>query len=188
MLSPTSFRVEFKRPGGSAMFQRNVRFHVDINAATPVVVTHAPANGSAGHENGNGTTASPAPNGNSDQNNSAPDKATIYCLTFTLVSGEWRLRDLHFSCSLTSAIASSRWSSKFGRRARFLSFPAPTLIQSIHSVSHSISNVRKGSKSNGSCRASFRCLCRRLARVSLMFGVAGTHYFLVLRLICSRRH
>jgi len=59
-----SFRVEYKRPGGTAMFQRNVRFHVDITCATPP------------QEN---TT-----NGNLDKNG---DKPTIYCITFTLISG-----------------------------------------------------------------------------------------------------
>lgn len=34
VLSPTSFRVEYKR-GVNTVFQRNVRFHVDINLATP---------------------------------------------------------------------------------------------------------------------------------------------------------
>ena len=35
VLSPTSFRVEYKRGVGTTVFQRNVRFHVDINLATP---------------------------------------------------------------------------------------------------------------------------------------------------------
>lgn len=34
VLSPTAFRVEYKR-GVNTVFQRNVRFHVDINLATP---------------------------------------------------------------------------------------------------------------------------------------------------------
>ena len=34
MLSPTSFRVEYKR-GVGTVFQRNLRFHIDINLATP---------------------------------------------------------------------------------------------------------------------------------------------------------
>ncbi|KAG8192495.1 hypothetical protein JTE90_018019 [Oedothorax gibbosus] len=33
VLTPMSFRVEYRRPGGPSMFQRNVRFHVDITSA-----------------------------------------------------------------------------------------------------------------------------------------------------------
>ena len=68
VLSPMSFRVEFKRPGGTAMFQRNVRFHVDITCATPPADT-------------NGT------NGTNGSLDTSSDKPTIYCITFTLISG-----------------------------------------------------------------------------------------------------
>jgi hypothetical protein len=60
-----SFRVEYKRPGGTAMFQRNVRFHVDITCATPPQESNT--------------------NGNIEKNG---DKPTIYCITFTLISGK----------------------------------------------------------------------------------------------------
>ncbi|GIY21318.1 hypothetical protein CEXT_565051 [Caerostris extrusa] len=33
VLTPMSFRVEYRRPGGPSMFQRNVRFHADITSA-----------------------------------------------------------------------------------------------------------------------------------------------------------
>lgn len=61
-----SFRVEYKRPAGTTMFQRNVRFHVDITCATPSQDTNQ--------------------NGNIDKIINI-DKPTIYCITFTLISG-----------------------------------------------------------------------------------------------------
>lgn len=61
-----SFRVEYKRPAGTTMFQRNVRFHVDITCATPSQDTNQ--------------------NGNIDKTINI-DKPTIYCITFTLISG-----------------------------------------------------------------------------------------------------
>ncbi|RWS10811.1 serine/threonine-protein kinase BRSK2-like protein, partial [Dinothrombium tinctorium] len=75
VLSPTSFRVDYKRPGGTSMFQRNVRFHVDITIATPGVAHNH-------NENSNPTT-----NGSTDQNS---EKPKIYCITFTLMSGPLR--------------------------------------------------------------------------------------------------
>ncbi|KAL1430547.1 hypothetical protein MTO96_014978 [Rhipicephalus appendiculatus] len=45
VVSPMSFRVEYKRPGSTTMFQRNVRFHVDIS-----IVGDGSPNGGASHD------------------------------------------------------------------------------------------------------------------------------------------
>lgn len=63
VVSPMSFRVEYKRPGSTTMFQRNVRFHVDISVV------------------GDGS-----PNGGSALDN----KPAVYCISFTLISGPIR--------------------------------------------------------------------------------------------------
>lgn len=70
MLSPTSFRVEYKRPGSTSVFQRNIRFNVDITLAN-----------SSAHSQNKGNSA----NGTTHPN---VDKSTIYCVTFTLLSGK----------------------------------------------------------------------------------------------------
>lgn len=73
VVSPMSFRVEYKRPGGPTMFQRNIRFHVDITAvsAGPISeVSHAATNGLDRFNNG--------------------DKPSVYCISFTLISGPIR--------------------------------------------------------------------------------------------------
>lgn len=56
-----SFRVEYRRPGGTSMFQRNVRFHVEIASAA------APH-----HQDNITTVAGPG----------------VYCISFTLISGD----------------------------------------------------------------------------------------------------
>ncbi|GFT94118.1 hypothetical protein NPIL_148941 [Nephila pilipes] len=60
VLTPMSFRVEYRRPGGPSMFQRNVRFHADITSA-------------AGPQDIN-SVGSPG----------------VYCISFTLISGPLR--------------------------------------------------------------------------------------------------
>ncbi|GIX81923.1 hypothetical protein CDAR_558981 [Caerostris darwini] len=60
VLTPMSFRVEYRRPGGPSMFQRNVRFHADITSA-------------AGPQDIN-SVGSPG----------------VYCISFTLLSGPLR--------------------------------------------------------------------------------------------------
>ncbi|XP_075678168.1 serine/threonine kinase SAD-1-like isoform X2 [Dermatophagoides pteronyssinus] len=71
VLSPMSFRLDYRRPGGTtSMFQRNIRIQVDIACATP------PSN--------DGSIPSP----NFDTN--AIERPTIYCITFTLLSGPVR--------------------------------------------------------------------------------------------------
>lgn len=70
VLSPMSFRLDYRRPGGtSSMFQRNIRLQVDITCATP------PSNESS----------TPSPNFDSTP---SLDRPTIYCITFTLLSGQ----------------------------------------------------------------------------------------------------
>lgn len=61
VVSPMSFRVEYKRPGSSTMFQRNVRFHVNITLVS---------------------------GGGSDESNG--DRPSLYCVSFTLISGPIR--------------------------------------------------------------------------------------------------
>src|SRR5699024_4877398 len=70
VLSPMSFRLDYRRPGGttSNLFQRNIRLQVDITCATP------PSNESS----------TPSPNFDS----TPLDRPTIYCITFTLLSGQ----------------------------------------------------------------------------------------------------
>lgn len=63
VVSPMSFRVEYKRPSSTTMFQRNVRFHVDISIV------------------GDGS-----PNGGGALDN----KPAVYCISFTLISGPIR--------------------------------------------------------------------------------------------------
>lgn len=63
VVSPMSFRVEYKRPGSTTMFQRNVRFHVDIS-----IVGDGSPNGGASHDS----------------------KPSVYCISFTLLSGPIR--------------------------------------------------------------------------------------------------
>ncbi|XP_076313286.1 serine/threonine-protein kinase BRSK2-like isoform X5 [Tachypleus tridentatus] len=67
VVSPMSFRVEYKRPGGTSMFQRNVRFHVDITKVQ-----------AAGTQDSTGT---------SDR---ASEKPSVYCISFTLIAGPIR--------------------------------------------------------------------------------------------------
>ncbi|KPM07628.1 serine/threonine kinase SAD-1-like protein, partial [Sarcoptes scabiei] len=71
VISPMSFRLDYRRPGGTtSMFQRNIRIQVDISCATP------PSNESS----------IPSPNFDT----SPLDRPTIYCITFTLISGPVR--------------------------------------------------------------------------------------------------
>lgn len=70
VLSPMSFRLDYRRPGGTtSMFQRNIRIQVDIACATP------PSN--------DGSIPSP------NFDTSAIERPTIYCITFTLISGKF---------------------------------------------------------------------------------------------------
>mgnify|MGYP007002764690 CR=1 FL=1 len=80
VLSPMSFRLDYRRPGGTtSMFQRNIRLQVDITCATP------PSNESS----------TPSPNFDS----TPLDRPTIYCITFTLLNG--KLTHTHcLPCSL----------------------------------------------------------------------------------------
>lgn len=61
VLTPMSFRVEYRRPGGTSVFQRNVRFHVEITSA-------------AGPQDSITSVGSPG----------------VYCISFTLISGPLR--------------------------------------------------------------------------------------------------
>ncbi|GFQ71811.1 hypothetical protein TNCT_11881 [Trichonephila clavata] len=67
VISPMSFRVEYKRAGGPTMFQRNVRFHVDIALV------------SAGTHDGPLSAV---------DRRSSTDKPAVYCISFTLISGK----------------------------------------------------------------------------------------------------
>ncbi|KFM57649.1 Serine/threonine-protein kinase BRSK2, partial [Stegodyphus mimosarum] len=69
VISPMSFRVEYKRAGGPTMFQRNVRFHVDIALV------------SAGTHDGPLSAV---------DRRSSTDKPAVYCISFTLISGPIR--------------------------------------------------------------------------------------------------
>ncbi|XP_071038946.1 serine/threonine-protein kinase BRSK2 isoform X2 [Parasteatoda tepidariorum] len=60
VLTPITFRVEYRRPGGTSMFQRNVRFHAEISPAT----------------------------GPQDLTQRNPQ--SVYCVIFTLISGPFR--------------------------------------------------------------------------------------------------
>ncbi|XP_067135494.1 serine/threonine-protein kinase BRSK2-like isoform X1 [Centruroides vittatus] len=72
VVSPMSFRVEYKRPGGPAMFQRNVRFHVDITLVSG---------------DGDSVELSSTPSSDKVEGGESP---AVYCISFTLISGPIR--------------------------------------------------------------------------------------------------
>ncbi|KAG9511050.1 Serine/threonine kinase SAD-1 [Fragariocoptes setiger] len=78
ILSPMSFRVEFKRDQGtSSMFQRSVKLQIDITATN-----------SNGHTSGSvGGSASGPMGPTSEGNKHRSSFRSVYCLTFTLISG-----------------------------------------------------------------------------------------------------
>lgn len=86
ILSPMSFRVEFKRPSGtSSMFQRSVKLQIDI----------APASSSMNNSNNQPTSNSSSatsPSGRTTENpaSRANSFRSVYCLTFTLISGSYQ--------------------------------------------------------------------------------------------------
>lgn len=69
-----SFRVEYKRPGNTAMFQRNVRFHVSITPAGPT-------------GNGHSGVSDKVTSNGKDHSDSIDNGPKIYAITFTLISG-----------------------------------------------------------------------------------------------------
>lgn len=79
ILSPMSFRVEFKRPSGtSSMFQRNVKLQIDIEPANSS--TQASLMSKNSHLSANSEATS----------NRAGSFRSVYCLTFTLISGPYQ--------------------------------------------------------------------------------------------------
>lgn len=74
-----SFRVEFKRSSGtSAMFQRNVKFQIDITAA-----------GSSANNSSSSRTTSTNGSSQNDRDHYQRQNSfrSVYCLTFSLISG-----------------------------------------------------------------------------------------------------
>lgn len=95
ILSPMSFRVEFKRPSGtSSMFQRSVKLQIDIAPASSSM-NHQSAYAAKGAPGGGpdaGQPAGPAgPAGGAGPANARQNSfRSVYCLTFTLVSGPYQ--------------------------------------------------------------------------------------------------
>ena len=101
ILSPMSFRVEFKRPSGtSSMFQRSVKLQIDIAPASSSMnhqTLYANKNSqlSAGSSSSDGQTGS-ASSGSSSASGSGVNSnrtgsfRSVYCLTFTLISGPYQ--------------------------------------------------------------------------------------------------
>lgn len=90
ILSPMSFRVEFKRPSGtSSMFQRSVKLQIDIASAGSSMNT-GPHSGSYMKQ---GSQLTPGGVGGADvgQLSNRPGSfRSVYCLTFTLISGPYQ--------------------------------------------------------------------------------------------------
>lgn len=90
ILSPMSFRVEFKRPSGTtSMFQRSVKMQIDIAPASSSLNNNQPVSYSkpqASNSNQTGSSLSsvdgPTSRGSSFR--------SVYCLTFTLISGSYQ--------------------------------------------------------------------------------------------------
>lgn len=81
ILSPMSFRVEFRRPAGtSSMFQRNVKLQIDIAPANSSTQTHFLS------KNSQLTPGSEA----ASMSNRSGSFRSVYCLTFTLISGPYQ--------------------------------------------------------------------------------------------------
>lgn len=81
ILSPMSFRVEFRRPSGtSSMFQRNVKLQIDIAPANSSTQTHVLT------KNSQLTPGSEA----ASMSNRTGSFRSVYCLTFTLISGPYQ--------------------------------------------------------------------------------------------------
>lgn len=87
ILSPMSFRVEFKRPSGtSSMFQRSVKLQIDIaSAGSSLSTTH---HSTTGYMNKNMQLSAGGHHGS--VNNRAGSFRSVYCLTFTLISGPYQ--------------------------------------------------------------------------------------------------
>lgn len=117
ILSPMSFRVEFKRPSGtSSMFQRSVKMQIDIAPASSsmnhqISSAYTPLKGSqlsVGDHHLNSTSSASATGGGGSSSGSSSSTAnsgptpsnancnrqgsfrSIYCLTFTLISGPYQ--------------------------------------------------------------------------------------------------
>lgn len=88
ILSPMSFRVEFKRPSGtSSMFQRSVKLQIDIAPASSSMNTaYNPPKASSQLSADNGASSS-TPNAAASRTGSF---RSVYCLTFTLISGPYQ--------------------------------------------------------------------------------------------------
>ena len=88
ILSPMSFRVEFKRPSGtSSMFQRNVKLQIDIAPASSSMNHQTPyAVGAQLSAPGAGTASGVQPSGAVRQGSFR----SVYSLTFTLISGPYQ--------------------------------------------------------------------------------------------------
>lgn len=85
ILSPMSFRVEFKRPSGtSSMFQRSVKLQIDIAPTSSTANTNVLNNYGKGSKVGNNA------DGPASLNNRTGSFRSIYCLTFTLISGPYQ--------------------------------------------------------------------------------------------------
>uniref|UniRef100_A0A6G1S7T7 non-specific serine/threonine protein kinase n=1 Tax=Aceria tosichella TaxID=561515 RepID=A0A6G1S7T7_9ACAR len=118
ILSPMSFRVEFKRPSGtSSMFQRSVKMQIDIapasssmnhqisSAYTPLKGSQLSVGGTHNDHLNSSSSSTGSTTGGGSSNNSAPNPSpspssancnrqgsfrSIYCLTFTLISGPYQ--------------------------------------------------------------------------------------------------
>lgn len=79
ILSPMSFRVEFKRPSGtSSIFQRSVKLQIDIAAVGSTM---------SNQQNYSGNKHTGSRDNSNQRNNSFK---SLYCLTFTLLSGPYQ--------------------------------------------------------------------------------------------------
>lgn len=89
ILSPMSFRVEFKRSSGTAsMFQRSVKMQIDITPASSSLNNPSASYNKSPNSSSNQTgTNLMSKDGAGSRGNSF---RSVYCLTFTLLSGSYQ--------------------------------------------------------------------------------------------------
>lgn len=85
ILSPMSFRVEFKRPSGtSSMFQRSVKLQIDIASANSSITNSSP------HQSYLRQNSQLLSGDGTGSNIRTGSFRSVYCLTFTLISGPYQ--------------------------------------------------------------------------------------------------
>lgn len=93
ILSPMSFRVEFKRPQRtSSMFQRSVKLQIDIAPASSSLNHQSSYKGSQlSANNSSDSSSSGVPTSTGTAGNARQGSfRSVYCLTFTLISGPYQ--------------------------------------------------------------------------------------------------